>query len=147
MFLYVREAEKNNTGLRVQAIQGWSGGSVGDNWCVEMLWMWLDLWTRGAAPFRRGLVCEEIRTLAQSSNWIVDVTDIRVGDLCLTVNEYGVASHVAVVTAVSPLTTIAGNASATGGTSDGTGVFEHATAPTGKVFVALPIQQTLTLTD
>ena len=43
-FLYLREAQSlgQNRGLRVEAIQHWSGGQAGDSWCAEFVWFILD---------------------------------------------------------------------------------------------------------
>ncbi len=52
----------------------------------------------------------------------------------------GRAHHVGIVTVLDPLTSIAGNTSEDGLSSEGTGVFEHAlhVAPSRIAFVRLP---------
>lgn len=142
LFLYVREAaidaagDTNNTGLRVEAIQHWSGGEPKDSYCAEMAWMWMDLACFGKPPVDRFQSCEAFRQQAIANGWIV--TDPAAGDLALSINTEGLAHHIALVTVADPLTAIAGNTSEDGISANGTGVFEHAISAAGKVFVRIP---------
>lgn len=135
-FAYVREAQTlgQNRGLRVEAIQHWSGGQSGDSWCMEFVWFVLDIASGGNPPFPRMQACEALRQFAQSSGWLSDTPSV--GDLFLYVNAAGVAHHVGIVTGTEPLTGIAGNTSEDGTSANGDGVHEHAISAT--VFVAYP---------
>ena len=134
-FAYVREAGANH-GLRVEAIQHWSDGQFGDSWCMEFATMCLDIAYQGAAPIPRQGSCEAVRQLAISKGWIADSPSV--GDLVLSINDQGLAHHVGIVTDTSPLTSIAGNTSADGVSSNGDGVYEHAISPASKVYVHYP---------
>lgn len=138
LFGFVREAQTvgQNRGLRVEAIQHWSTGQFGDSWCAEFATMVLDLAFQGDAPIPRQGSCEAIRQLAQAKRWITDTP--LPGDLVLSINAAGVAHHIGIVTQASPLTSIAGNTSADGTSSNGDGVYEHAIDPTDKVFIHYP---------
>lgn len=137
-FSFVREAQTvgQNRGIRVEAIQHWSGGAQADSWCMEMLWMWFDIAYQGKPPFGRMQACESLHALAIQQKWLV--SSPAVGDIALTVNDAGHAHHVALVTGIEPLTAIAGNTSSDGVSSNGDGVYEHAISPVGKVFVRVP---------
>lgn len=136
-FAFVREAQSlgQNKGARVEAIQRWSLGSPGDSWCCEFATMVLDLAFQGASPMGRLQACEDVHSLALQKGWIVDSPSV--GDLVLSVAN-GHAHHIAIVTAIAPLTAIAGNTSSDGTSSNGDGVYEHAITPTDKVFVHYP---------
>lgn len=142
LFLHVREApidaagDTNNTGLRVEAIQHWSGGATDDSWCAEMVWMWMDLACAGQAPVERFQSCEAFRQIAARRGWIVGTP--HVGDLALSINAEGLAHHIALVTGTGPLTAIAGNTSPDGSSPNGNGVFEHEISWVGKIFVRIP---------
>lgn len=136
-WLHIREsAGALNRGLRVEAIQHYSGGAAGDEWCVEMAWLWFDLATAGNVPFARGLNSEALHVLARERGWLV--TEPARGDIVLSLRD-GVAYHTAVCSAPVPLITIAGNTSIDGKSSTGDRVAEHEVSPSGKVFVRLPI--------
>jgi hypothetical protein len=138
LFRFVREVPQNE-GLRVNAIQRWSDGQPGDNWCAEYVTMMLDLAFQGNAPIPRQGSCEVIYQQAKTNNWIVD-TPVP-GDLVLSINSAGVAHHVGIITTTTPLTSIAGNTSPLGNSDNGTGVFEHpisATPPEAFAFVHYP---------
>lgn len=122
LFLYVREAEANK-GLRVEAIQKWSGGAPGDSWCCEFATMVLDLAYAGNSPIPRLQACQAVLDLATTNGWLVEEPEPE--DLFLYVNDAGHAHHIGFVTAVSPLTGIAGNTSADGTSSNGDRVAEH----------------------
>lgn len=135
LFLYVREAGANH-GLRVEAIQHWSGGQAGDSWCAEMMWMWLDLFFQGNAPVDRFQSVEAFHQTAIANGWAVDAP--QPGDLVLSINSAGVGHHIGLVTGVTPLTSIAGNTSEDGVSANGDGCHEHAISPDNKVFVRIP---------
>lgn len=137
-FLFVREAQQlgQNRGARVEAIQHWSMGQPGDSWCCEFATMVLDISFQGASPIGRLQACEDVHSLAAEKHWLT--TAPSVGDLVLSLTPEGHAHHIGIVTAVDPLTSIAGNTSADGISSNGDGVYEHAISATGKTFVAYP---------
>ena len=134
-FLFVREAGANR-GLRVEAIQHWSAGQSGDSWCMEFATMILDLCFQGNAPIPRQGGCEHVHQLAITNGWVV--TDPIIGDLVLSINAAGLAHHVGIVSSVDPLTSIAGNTSEDGTSSNGDRVARHAINPANKVFVHYP---------
>lgn len=138
LFLFVREAAEPNTGLRVEAIQFWCGGEKGESWCCYFVSLVLDLEYQGNAPIERTGVCQRVYDLAQANGWIIAQPEL--GCLVLTVNADNHAHHIAICTGVQGgrLTVIAGNTSADGVSSNGTGVFEHDVSQTGKVFVRVP---------
>lgn len=125
-FLYIREAQSigQNRGLRVESIQHWAGGVQGDSWCMEWVWMVLDIAYQGHPPFDRMQSCEALRGLAQDRGWLRGIPSV--GDLFLYVNSAGRAHHVGIVTSVEPLTGIAGNTSEDGTSANGDRVAEHA---------------------
>lgn len=137
-FLYVREAQNlgQNRGLRVEAIQHFSGGGVGDSWCMEGLWMWFDIAYQGKAPFGRMQACQDLLILAKQQQWTV--LSPAVGDIVLSINDAGRAHHVGIVTSLNPLTAIAGNTSALGTSDNGDRVAEHQISPNKKVYVRIP---------
>lgn len=133
-YVYVREAQKlgQNRGLRVEAIQHWSGGQTADSWCMEFVWFIFDVCYQGDCPFDREQSCEDFRQLAISKGWIVTGTPRR-GDLYLYVADNH-AHHIGIVTEVTPkLKGIAGNTSEDGSSSNGDRVAEHSI--NAKVFV------------
>lgn len=137
-FLYIREAQSvgQNRGIRVEAIQRWAGGGTGDSWCAEFLWMVFDIAYQGHPPFGRIQKCEDLHQFAIRNGWIVTIPAAR--DVVLTVNAAGHAHHVGLVTRVDPLTSIAGNTSATGASDNGDRVAEHPITAAGKIFVRIP---------
>jgi hypothetical protein len=140
MFKFVREAQAigQNRGLWVEAIQHAAGGTTADSWCMEMLWCWFAIAYQGSPPFDRMQACEDFHVLALKRGWVVPPSAVAVGDVALTVNESGHAHHVALVTEIAPLTTIAGNTSSDGVSSNGDRVAEHVVGTAGKVFVRVP---------
>lgn len=134
-FLYVREAGAN-TGQRVEAIQKWCGGEKGQSWCCYFVTMVLDICYQGACPIPRLGRCQDVYDLAKKECW---VTEIPIpGDIVLSVDEHDHAHHIGFVSKVLPLESIAGNTDATGTSSNGDRVAEHAINPKGKIFVRLP---------
>lgn len=139
-FRYVREAGANH-GARVEAIQHWALGTFGDSWCDEFgVGFILDICYQGASPFPRttDINASTISALAyaKSKGWVT--TTPAVNDLVFSVHPDGAPHHVAIVSAVSPLASIAGNTSSDGVSSNGDGVYEHAISAADKVFVHLP---------
>lgn len=135
-FLFVREAGANH-GLRVEAIQHWSSGQAGDSWCCEFATMVLDVAFQGASPVPRLQACEDVYSLALEKQWVADTPSV--GDLVLSIDPTTRhAHHIGLVSATAPLTSIAGNTSADGMSSNGDGVYEHAISPANKVFVHYP---------
>lgn len=137
LFRHVREAGAN-AGQRVQAIQAWCGGTVGQSWCCYFATMVLDLYFGGASPIPRLGACQDVYDLAKKNGWITAVP--VPGDLLLYVDANDHAHHIGFVTGTAPLTGIAGNTSEDGKSSNGTGVFEHGISwdPKGVVFVRYP---------
>lgn len=137
-FRFVRESQRlgPNKGARVEAIQRWSLGSPGDSWCCEFATMVLDLAFQGNSPVGRLQACEDVHSLALVQHWTTETP--APGDLVLSINDAGKAHHIGIVTAVSPLTSIAGNTSSDGVSANGDGVYEHAISPSSKVFVHYP---------
>lgn len=137
-FAFVREAQQlgQNKGARVEAIQRWSLGSPGDSWCAEFATMTLDIAFQGDPPIPRLASCEAIRQLAAREGWLVATPSP--GDLVLSLDANGHAHHVGICTVADPLTTVAGNTSHDGASSNGDGVYEHQIASTGKAFVHYP---------
>jgi hypothetical protein len=136
LFLYLREAGQNH-GLRVNGVQVWAGGKDGDSWCLELVWVILDLYTQGNVPFPRGLTCEGLRQLAVTKGWVIEHSEI--GCLVLSINSAGIAHHVGICTQISPLMTIAGNTSENGLSDNGDRCAEHTISPTQKIYVRLPL--------
>lgn len=135
-FLFVREAGENR-GLRVEAIQHWSEGQFGDSWCCEFATMVLDIASQGASPIPRQGSCEDVKELAYRNGWVAPVP--QVGDLVLSVDPTTQhAHHVGILTSTDPLTSIAGNTSADGISSNGDRVAEHVIDPANKLFVHYP---------
>lgn len=120
---FVREAQIQNTGQRVEAIQHWCGSVKGDSWCADFVTMVLDIAYQGKSPIPRCGSCQEIYELAQQRGWVTNKPVIN--DLFLYVNENNHAHHVGIVTGVAPLCGIAGNTSPDGKSTNGTGVYEH----------------------
>lgn len=136
---YIREAqgEGQNRGLRVEAIQHAAGGQFGDSWCMEWAWGVFDEAFQGASPIPRMQACQTLYELAKANDWIVD--DPAPGDLVLSIDPAADhAHHVGIVTVTAPLTSIAGNTSADGVSSNGDGVHEHEISAVNKVFVRCP---------
>ncbi len=137
-FLYVREAQTigQNHGLRVEAIQHWAGGTFGDSWCVEFGWMVYDICYQGQCPFDRAQNSESFRQLAIAHGWVT--TGPVPGDIVLSLTPEGTAHHFALLTVLDPFTTIAGNTSADGLSSNGDRMAEHPVSRDHKLFVHIP---------
>lgn len=122
-FLYVREASVQNTGNKVEAIQKWCGGLKGESWCAYFATMVLDICFQGNSPIPRQGSCDNILELGKKNGWITN-TPVK-DDLFLYVNGDD-AHHIGIITEDGGKIGIAGNTSEDGGSSNGTGVFEHA---------------------
>lgn len=135
---FIRETQGPNRGAWVEFLQRFSHGVPGDSWCADFVSFCEDVAYHGKPP------------LARSGSTIVKLDDARakgfivaqpvVDDLFFFVNGAGTPHHVGIVTGIAPLMGIAGNTSAGGTSSNGTGVFEHALNgdPASIVFVHLP---------
>lgn len=125
-FLFVREADVQNTGQRVEAIQKWSGGNKGDSWCCEFATMVLDIAFQGNAPIPRLQACQDVYDLAKKNKWLVDAANAKEGDIILYVNAQDHAHHIGFLTILNNQKNIlAGNTSADGTSSNGDRVAEH----------------------
>lgn len=152
LFLHVREGnEGQNTGLRVEAIQRWCGGSKGQSWCCYMVTLWLDLKFGGESPVPRLGACDDVFKLAKAAGWLHDTP--QVDDLVLSMRDpdgpegpegFTDAHHIALVTnvAAGQYTAIGGNTSKDGTSSNGDRVAERDFAFPGptktRVFVRYP---------
>lgn len=127
-----------NRGLRVEAVQHWSGGSDGDSWCMEMVWMWVDrhLGIGIESWFPRQQSVEHCRQFMKAKGWEVEIP--MPGDLVVSVaDDHG--HHIGVATVINPVfTTIAGNTSADGTSSNGDRVAEHPVSLGDKEFYRVP---------
>lgn len=122
-FLYVREVPPNK-GLRVEAIQKWSGGQSGDSYCCEFVTMVLDICFQGNSPIPRFQACEDVHKLAVKNGWLT--TNPSRDDLFLYVDPVsGIAHHIGIITENGGSEGIAANTSPDGTSSNGTGIFEH----------------------
>lgn len=119
-FLFVREASPNK-GQRVESIQKWSGGLPGQSWCCYFITMVLDICFEGLSPIPRQGSCQAVYDLAKRKGWLTDSP--QKDDIYLYVNDAGIAHHIGFITDGN--NGIAGNTSADGKSSNGTGVFEH----------------------
>ena len=129
-FLFMREANPQNTGLRVEAIQHWCNGEKGDSWCCEFATMVLDICFQGNSPIPRLLACQEVYNMAKKNGWIT-LHPVK-GDLFLYVNDDDHAHHIGIVTENGGGVGIAGNTSEDGTSSNGNGVYEHAISTNSK---------------
>lgn len=120
-FLFVREVPQNK-GQRVQAIQTWSGGTIGQSWCCYFATMVLDICFQGNSPIPRQGACQTVYELAQKNKWMTDkpVKD----DLYLFINDAGRAHHIGIVTQDGGLMGISGNTSEDGTSDNGDRVSE-----------------------
>jgi len=134
-FLYVRELA-GNRGLRVNAMQTWGGGKLGDSWCCFFATMVFDICYQGKCELPRTGSCDEVLEVARSSGLVVETP--AVGDIALSMRGPHDAHHIAIVTGINPLRAIAGNTSKDGTSSNGDGVYEHEISPKNKIFVRVP---------
>jgi hypothetical protein len=143
MFRYVREASQNR-GLRVEAIQHWSGGEPGEPWCDDFaVGMILDICFQGASPFprQRDIDGSTVAALAyaRAHGWVVPLEQAIPGDLVFSINPTtGLPHHVAILETLNPFQTIAGNTSEDGTSDNGDRVAEHVVSTSNKVIVQYP---------
>ena len=135
---FIRETDGPNRGAWVEFLQRFSHGSPGDSWCADFVSLCIDVAYRGGAPIVRSGSTIALLNDARAKGFVVPIP--QVDDLYFFVNPSGTPHHVGVVTDILPLAGIAGNTSASGASSNGTGVFEHPLAvdPRSVVFVRLP---------
>lgn len=119
-FLFVREVPVNK-GLRVNAIQKWSGGLTGDSWCCEFATMVLDICFQGNSPIPRLQKVQDVYDLALKNGWIVE--NPMKDDLFIYIDSSGHAHHIGIFTENG--NGIAGNTSADGTSVNGDRVAEH----------------------
>lgn len=119
-FLFVREVPQNK-GLRVEAIQHWSGGQTGDYWCCEFATMVLDICFQGVSPIPRLQAVQDVYNLAKKNGWMTD--NPQKDDLFIYVNDNDHAHHIGIFT--DDWRGIAGNTSADATSSNGDRVAEH----------------------
>lgn len=140
LFRFVRELPTNK-GQRVEAIQKWGGGKVGEAWCAYYATMVLDLYYQGKSPIDRTGGCDEILKQARARGLIVDHP--VPGDLFLRMKAPDDAVHVGFVTspiAAGKFGRISGNTSQDGLSNNGDGVYERPVpyVPDRYVFIRLP---------
>jgi hypothetical protein len=135
-FDFVRETDGPNAGAFVEFFQRFCDGVVGDSWCADFASVVEAIAYHGHTQSPRTGSCQTKLDYCRAQGWVV--RGPAVDDLCFSVTATGHAHHVAIVTATAPLTTIAGNTSATGASSNGDGVYEHPVSADDKVFVRLP---------
>lgn len=136
-FSFVRETNGANAGAWVQFMQRLAGGKVGDSWCADFVCLVLAICYYGRRPIINSGSTIELLADCRARGYVVDAP--AVGDLCFSVRADGTPHHVALVTATQVLTTIAGNTSPDGRSSNGDGVHEHPVA--GRfVFARLPLE-------
>lgn len=140
LFKHVREAGANG-GLRVNAIQTWSGGKNGDSWCAQWVTMVLDLYYSGQAPLPRNGSCDVALALCRNKGWMVEHP--LPGDLYFRLADPTDAVHIGFVTTPvkdGAFGTLSGNTSADGLSNNGDGVYERAVkyTPDRYAFARLP---------
>lgn len=137
-YTFVRETEGPNAGYFVNLFQRFAGGVEGDSWCSDFESYVENIAYKGKEPGKRTGSCEEKLAHAKAHGWVV--TSPQPDDLFFYVTDTGHPHHVGIVTAVAPLTGIAGNTSEDGASANGDGVWEHTLVAQPKhiVFVRLP---------
>ena len=138
LFLFVREAGGQNHGQRVEAIQRWCGGAVGESWCAYFATLVLDLAYGGSSPIPRMGSVQQIRDVATKQGWITKT--LVPGDLFIYVNAQNHGHHIGFFTGgtVRDPVGIAGNTDASGTSSNGDRVAEHALSHGTIEYVHLP---------
>ena len=147
-FNYVRETEGQNRGTWVSLFQRFTGNRPGDAWCASFISFVLDVVYRGQSPIKRSASCDTLLKQLQGHNMILQADQKpAIDDLFFYVREIQGptkikdAYHVGVVSGITPkgVVGIAGNTSADGLDTNGTGVHEHV-IPTSRnvVFARLP---------
>jgi hypothetical protein len=142
LFLHVREAGPN-TGQRVEAIQKWCGGTAGQSWCCYFVTMVLDLAFGGASPIPRQGACQGVYDLAKRNKWVTATPSV--GDIYLYVtaaddHAHHVGFYLGEGATPGSISTLSGNTSADGASSNGDRVAEHDVTPKpgAVVYVAYP---------
>lgn len=138
-FSFIREVGGPNQGAFVEFIQWFAGGVVGESWCADFVSLVLFIAYRGKPPLAKTGSTRLMLADADRKGY-ARVDQPQPNDLYFFVHADGTPHHVGIVTSTSPLEGIAGNTSADGLSSDGTGVFEHAipSDPISVVFIRLP---------
>lgn len=139
-FSFARETDGPNDGTWVSFFQRFTGNRPGDSWCASFVSVVLDICYRGISPLHRTASAQALLDEATRKGLVALAAGApQPDDLFFYVNVAGMAHHVGFVTQVSAagVVGIAGNTSADGMSSNGTGVFEHVVAP-GAVFARLP---------
>lgn len=138
-FLFVREEGGPNRGLWVELFLRFTGNRPGDSWCAAFVSYVLYIVYRGKSPIIKSAGCDEMLNDCRKKGYIVK--EPASGCLVFSMNGND-AHHVAICTAATQqhpeLDAIAGNTSADGKSSNGTGVFEHAVSTLNKVYALLP---------
>lgn len=135
---FIRETDGANRGAWVEFLQRFSHGVPGDSWCADFVSFCVDVAYRGKVPIVRSGSTIALLNDAKMKGLVV--TQPQADDLYFFVRADGTPHHVGIVTEIHPLTGIAGNTSASGASSNGTGVFEHPLTvdPALVAFVRLP---------
>lgn len=135
---FIREAGGQNHGQRVNAIQTWCGGVDGESWCAYFVTLVLDIVYEGVAPIPRMGSVQQIRDLATKKGWITK-TPVP-GDMFIYVNAQNHGHHIGFFTGgtLRDPVGIAGNTDASGTSSNGDRVAEHALSHGTIEYVHLP---------
>lgn len=121
--IFVRETQGPNHGAWVEMLQRRMGGKAGDSWCADFVSFCLEVAYYGHSPIRQSGSTVTMLNDAIAKGFVV--TTPQPDDLYFFTNDQGQPHHVGIVTDIAPVTGIAGNTSADGASSNGTGVFEH----------------------
>lgn len=135
-FSFVRETEGPNRGYWVHFILAFTGNTEGDSWCASFVSLVDHIATKGRMRVAKTASTVQMLADLRAQGYVVKAP--QVDDLVFTVRPNGQPHHVGIVTRLNPLTSIAGNTSADGTSSNGDGVYEHPISSFGKVFVRLP---------
>lgn len=120
-YIDVRETEGPNCGPQVRVFQHFTGNGDGDSWCCSFVCYLLN--KAGNTTFKKSGACQDIYAQAKTLGRVIEKPEV--GCLFVYVTDEDHAHHIGIITGVTPLTGIAGNTSADGVSSNGTGVFEH----------------------
>lgn len=124
-WLYIRE-EGPNAGNEIEGLQRWAGGVKGDSYCCESATVALDISFQGKSPIPLMRACQSVYDLAIKKGWVVASNEPpKRNDIFLYVNDANHAHHIGFITEDGKWIGIAGNTSADGKSSNGTGFFEH----------------------
>lgn len=134
-FLFAREDGPNH-GYWVDFFQRFTGNAEGDSWCASFVSRVDDIATKGKMRLLKSASTQAMLSDARMKGYVVP--EPAVDDIVFSIRPDGIPHHVGIVTAINPLTSVAGNTSEEGTSSDGTGVFEHTISAEQKIFVRLP---------